>query len=97
MRNEPTLTDSHVVVDVTKAEIELSGTVGSSKDRQTAERIAAPFDANRKLNDKLVVTGHGHSDTAPNHSAINNGWTGNAPNSALPPGANNPNNNPPRI
>ncbi len=76
---------------MTDSSINLTGTVGSSNDRETAERIAQSFDGNRKLNDKLVVTGHGHSDMAPDHSAINNGGTGNAPNPAINPGANNPN------
>jgi BON domain len=96
IRNEPTLGNSHVAINVTDSSINLTGTVGSSNDRETAERIAQSFDGNRKLNDKLVVTGHGHSDMAPDHSAINNGGTGNAPNPAINPGANNPNSTPPR-
>ncbi len=80
IRNEPTLGSSHIAINVTDSGIDLSGTVGSSKDRETAERIAQSFDGNRKLNDKLVVTGHGHSDMAPDHSAMNNGGTGNATN-----------------
>jgi hypothetical protein len=70
-------------VKVNPDSIDLSGTVGSTKDKQTAERIAQSFDGNRKLNDSLMVTGHGHSDMAPEHSAINNGGTGNAPNPAM--------------
>jgi osmotically-inducible protein OsmY len=96
IRNEPTLGNSHVAINVTDSSINLTGTVGSSNDRETAERIAQSFDGNRKLNDKLVVTGHGHSDMAPDHSAMNNGGTGNAPNPAINPGANNSNSTPPR-
>ncbi len=92
LRNEPTLGSSHVSVNVADSSIDLTGTVGSGKDRQTAERIAQSFDGNRKLNDKLVVTGRGHSDLAPEHPAVNNSGTGNAPN----PATNNPNNTPPR-
>ena len=94
IRNEPTLTDSHVAVNVTDNSIDLTGTVGSSQDKQTAERIAQSFDGNRKLNDKLMISGHGHSDMAPDHSAINNGGTGNAPNPALNPGAGNSSSSP---
>jgi hypothetical protein len=96
IRNEPTLGSSHVAINVTDSSIDLTGTVGSSSDPETAERIAQSFDGNRKLNDKLVVTGHGHSDMAPDHSAMNNGGTGNAPNPAINPGANNSNSTPPR-
>ncbi len=96
IRNEPALGNSHIAVSVTDNGIDLSGTVGSTKDKQTAERIAESFDGNRKLNDSLVVTGHGHSDMAPDHSAMNNGGTGNAPNPAMNPGTNNSNSNPPK-
>jgi len=34
------------------------------------------------MRDNLVITGHGHSDIAPEHPAMNNGGTGNAPNPA---------------
>jgi osmotically-inducible protein OsmY len=90
IRNEPTLGNSHVSVNVDDDAIDLSGTVGSTKDKQTAERIAESFDGNRKLNDKLVVTGHGHSDMAPDHSSMNNGGTGNAPNPAMNSGSGTP-------
>lgn len=90
LRNEPTLGASHVVSNVTDTGIELSGTVGSAKDKQTAERIAASFNGNRKLTDNIVVTGAGHSDLAPNHPAMNNGGVGNAPNPAMNNGTNNP-------
>jgi BON domain len=90
IRNEPALTGSHVAVNVTDNSIDLTGTTGSSQDKQTVERIAQSFDGNRKLNDKIAITGHGHSDIAPDHRAINNGGTGNAPNPAMQPGTNNP-------
>ena len=88
LRNEPTLGASHVVANVTDSSIELAGTVGSTKDKQTAERIASSFDGNRKLTDNISVTGAGHSDLAPNHPAMNNGGTGNAQNPAMDDGAN---------
>ena len=83
LRNEPSLGASHVVSKVSDAGIELSGTVGSTKDKLTAERIASSFDGNRKLTDNLAVTGAGHSDLAPNHPAMNNGGVGNAQNPAI--------------
>ncbi len=57
LRNEPTLSASHVSVNVTDSTIELSGTAASSMDKETAERIAESFDGNRKFVDKLMVTG----------------------------------------
>ncbi len=90
LRNEPTLGASHVTASVTDNSIDLSGTVGSTKDKQTASRIAASFDGNRKLNDNVVVTGAGHSDLAPNHPAMNNGGTGNVSNPATNSNSNNP-------
>ena len=67
----------------------LTGTVGSVKDKQTAERIASSFDGNRKLTDNIVVTGAGHSDLDPKHPAMNNGGVGNTPNPAMNNGTNN--------
>ncbi len=80
LRNEPTLGASHLTATVTDSGVDLSGTVGSTKDKQTAERIASSFDGNRQLHDNIVVTGAGHSDLAPNHPAMNNGGVGTAPN-----------------
>jgi hypothetical protein len=90
LRNEPTLGASHVTANVSNSGIDLSGTVGSAKDKQTAERIASSFDGNRKITDSIVVTGAGHSDLDPKHSALNNGGVGNVPNPAMNNGASNP-------
>ena len=56
IRNEPALSSGHIVVKVSEESIDLSGTVGSSKDKLTAERIAQSFDGNRKMNDSLMIT-----------------------------------------
>jgi osmotically-inducible protein OsmY len=90
LRNEPTLGASHVTASVTDSGIDLTGTVGSVKDKQTAERIASSFDGNRKLSDNIAVTGAGHSDLDPKHPAMNNGGVGNTPNPAMNNGTNNP-------
>ena len=90
LRNEPTLGASHVTAAVSDAGIDLSGTVGSSKDKTTAERIASSFDGNRKLTDNIAITGAGHSDLAPNHPAMNNGGVGNVPNPATNSNTSNP-------
>jgi osmotically-inducible protein OsmY len=57
IRNEPSLSNTRVVVNVSAESIDLSGTVDSSKDKLAAERIAQSFDGNRKLNDTLMITG----------------------------------------
>jgi osmotically-inducible protein OsmY len=90
LRNEPTLGASHVTASVSESDIDLTGTVGSVKDKQTAERIASSFDGNRKLTDNITVTGAGHSDLDPKHPAMNNGGVGNTPNPAMNNGTNNP-------
>jgi hypothetical protein len=88
LRNEPTLGASRVTASVSDSGIDLGGTVGSVKDKQTAERIASSFDGNRKITDNIVVTGAGHSDLDPKHSALNNGGVGNTPNPAMNNGSN---------
>ena len=65
LRDEGSLSGSRVSVSVTARTIELSGTVISTQDKQTADRIAASFDGNRQLSDKIVVTGSGQSSLAP--------------------------------
>lgn len=57
LRNEPALAPSHISVNVTDTAIEISGTVPSIQEKQTAERIAESFDGNRKFEDKLLVAG----------------------------------------
>lgn len=73
MQSDPTLSTSRVAVNVTDTTIDLSGTVGSSKDKLAAERIAQSFGVNRKLNDKLTVTGQSRSTAAQSSPAANNG------------------------
>src|SRR5690349_4233965 len=49
LQNESGLDASHVSVKVTDTAIELSGSVPSGEDKQTAQRIAQSFDGNRKF------------------------------------------------
>jgi osmotically-inducible protein OsmY len=46
-------------VNVTDSTIELSGTVPTGKEKQTAKRIAQSYAGNRKVIDRLTVTGRG--------------------------------------
>jgi osmotically-inducible protein OsmY len=65
LRNEPTLSNSNVNVNVTADTIELSGSVLTGKDRQTAKRIAQSFAGNRKVVDHITVSGQGSSTEKP--------------------------------
>ena len=60
LKNEPTLSSSNVQVDVTDTKITLTGSVATGKDRQTAKRIAQSYAGNRKVVDKMTVTGMGN-------------------------------------
>jgi osmotically-inducible protein OsmY len=59
LKNEPTLSSSNVMVNVTDTEITLSGTVATGKDKQTAKRIAQSYAGNRKVVDHITVKGMG--------------------------------------
>lgn len=61
LHNEPTLANDNIMVNVTDDTIELSGTVATGKDRQTARRIAQSFAGNKKVVDRLTVTGRGRN------------------------------------
>lgn len=73
IKNDPSLTDSTVSVTVSENSIDLNGTVGSSKAKTNAERIAQSYAQNKKVNDNLQVTGAGNSDLNSGHSAMSNG------------------------
>ncbi len=64
IQNEPTLSGSNVNVNVTETAIELSGTVPTGKEKQTAKRIAQSYAGNRKVVDRLTVTGRGNGANA---------------------------------
>jgi hypothetical protein len=55
LHNEPTLANANVAVSVTDSAIDLSGTVPTSNDKQTAERIAQSYSGNRQMSDHLSV------------------------------------------
>jgi hypothetical protein len=57
IHSEPTLSGSDLTVNVTDDEINVSGTVGSGKDRTTASRIVNSFGENRKVKEKINVSG----------------------------------------
>ena len=57
LHNEPTLSGSALTVSVTDDEINVSGTVGTGKERTTASRIVQSFGENRKVKEKINVSG----------------------------------------
>jgi osmotically-inducible protein OsmY len=57
LRDDATLANDQISVTVTDTDIVLNGTVGSGKERQTVRRIAESFATNRKVVDKVKVSG----------------------------------------
>lgn len=54
-KNDPDLRNSSIIANVTDDSIELTGTVNSGKDRQTAKSIAESYAGNRKVIDHIKV------------------------------------------
>ena len=57
LRNEPTLARDSLSANVSDTAIDLKGTVGSGKEKQTALRIARSYARNRKVIDHITVAG----------------------------------------
>jgi hypothetical protein len=57
LHSEPTLSGDALTVNVTDDEINVTGTVGSGKERTTASRIVQSFGENRKVKEKINVSG----------------------------------------
>ena len=62
LRSEPTLSNDNINVSVTDDRIDLSGTVATGKEKQTAKRIAQSYAGNRKVKEHLTVSGKGNSN-----------------------------------
>ncbi|MGE5110882.1 MAG: BON domain-containing protein [Acidobacteriaceae bacterium] len=56
-QSEPSLSGSNIQVDVTDSQVQLTGSVPSGKEKLTAKRIAQSYAGNRKVADKLTVSG----------------------------------------
>jgi len=78
LQKDPTLSSDNITVSVTDDAIELSGTVASGKEKQTAKRIAQSYAGNRKVKEHLTVKGEGSDNKVPDA------------NSANPPGSTSP-------
>lgn len=68
LQNEPTLSNNHLNVNVSVDTIDLSGTVATGKERQTALRIVQSYAGNRRVVDKLTVSGRGQTNTPSDQS-----------------------------
>jgi hypothetical protein len=63
-QSDPSLSNSNLHVNVTDAEITVTGTVPSGKEKQTARRIAQSYGANRKVVDKIEAQGRSSNPSA---------------------------------
>jgi hypothetical protein len=97
MQNEPTLHNDNVNVSVTDTTIELSGTVQNGKEKETARRIASSFAGNRRVKDRMTLTGKSAPPANPNSSSLGNNPASSPTNpaNATNPNAQNPNANTP--
>lgn len=64
-QSEPSLSGSSIQVEVSDASIQLTGSVPTSKEKTTAKRIAQSYAGNRKVVEKLTVSGKNTSNGAP--------------------------------
>jgi osmotically-inducible protein OsmY len=97
LQNEPTLRNDSVNVTVTDSTIELSGNVQNGKEKETARRIASSFAGNRRVKDRVTLSGKGAASTSPNSSSLSGNpastvvnQTPNRNPNAQNPSANNP-------
>jgi osmotically-inducible protein OsmY len=92
LQNEPTLHNDSLSVNVTDNTIELGGAVQTGKEKQTAHRIASSFAGNRRVKDRITVSGRGTASSSPNSSPLGGNAASN--NSNAPANQSNPSNNP---
>src|SRR5579859_1330265 len=72
LQKEPTLASDSMTVAVADDTITLTGNVASSKEKQTATRIAQSYAGNKKVISHLTIAGHGSYPTkqgsSPDHT-----------------------------
>ncbi len=91
LKREPTLASDQINCVVSGDTIELSGSVMTGKERQTALRIAQSFAGNRRVVDRLTVRGRGQGA---NTGAPNPNQPGMSPNGGSNPTGVNPSSTP---
>jgi len=83
LQSEPTLHNDSVSVNVTDSTIELGGNVQTSKEKQTARRIASSFAGNRRVKDRITVSGKSITSGAnPSSSSLGANPAGNSGNNS---------------
>jgi hypothetical protein len=65
LRNDAQVGSSNLNVNVTDNTIELSGNVPTGRERTAAYRIAQSFAFNRRVQDRMTVTGRGNAVANP--------------------------------
>lgn len=65
LSKEPTLSGDSVNVAVSADSIEITGTVTTAREKQTATRIVQSYAGNKKVNSHLTVTGRNRSASPP--------------------------------
>ena len=93
LQNEPTLRNDNLNVSVTDSTIELSGNVQNGKEKQTASRIASSFAGNRRVKDRITLSGKGTAANTPGGLDANPASNANPNPNAQNPSANNPKTN----
>jgi osmotically-inducible protein OsmY len=71
LKNEPTLSNDSINVAVTDDAIDLTGSVATGKEKQTAKRIVQSYAGNRKVTDHLTVSGKGQDNMSTPSSTTN--------------------------
>jgi len=72
LKKEPTLANQNINAVVTDTSVELTGSVSTGKEKQTAKRIAQSFAGNRRVVDRITVTGRGATSSNGSSSEMNN-------------------------
>ncbi|HWC16055.1 MAG TPA: BON domain-containing protein [Terriglobales bacterium] len=91
LQNEPTLRNDALSVNVNDTTIELSGNVQTTKEKETARRIASSFAGNRRVKDRITVAGHGTASSSPSSSNMGNNPASNSSNNQQNNQTTNPN------
>lgn len=68
LNKEPTLSGDTVRASVTANNIQISGSVGSAREKLTAARIAQSYAGNKKLVNHITITGRGSNLPQTDHS-----------------------------
>ena len=65
------MSNDNINVAATDDSIDLTGTVATGKEKQTAKRIVQSYAGNRKVKDHLTVSGKGQESMTPSDKGAN--------------------------